>query len=79
MYRPAEWLFRPYTLLLLLTVLAVANLWWRHREARRRLLWLIIPLLVLVTLSTPAVAFLVLGSLEWSEIELLEWLQKLRT
>jgi len=79
MYRLAEWLFRPYTLLLLLTVLAVANLWWRHREARRRLLWLIIPLLVLVTLSTPAVAFLVLGSLEWSEIELLEWLQKLRT
>jgi len=66
MYRLAKWLFRPYTLLLLLMFLAVAFFWWRQREARRRLLWLIAPLLVLAIVSTPAVAFLVLGSLEWS-------------
>jgi len=66
MYRLVEWLFRPYTLLLLLMCLAVAYLWWRQRDARRRLLWLIVPLTGLMILSTPAVAFLVLGSLEWS-------------
>lgn len=66
MYSLAKWLCRPYTLLLLFTALALVGLWRRDHKARRRLLWLIIPLVTLTALSTPAVAFLAMGTLEWA-------------
>lgn len=66
MYYFIAWFVRPYTLLLLLTSAALFGMWRRHRDARRRALLLMAPLLALVVLSTPAVAFLAMGTLEWA-------------
>ena len=66
MYDFVTWFFRPYTLLLVCLIVALVRAWWLERECRRRLVWLIIPLLALISLSTPTAAFLALGSLEWS-------------
>lgn len=66
MYYYLAWLCRPYTLLLLLMAVSLIGLWRRHRDARRRLPWLIVPFAALTGLSTPAVAFLALGTLEWA-------------
>jgi len=65
MYRLVVDLFEPFTLLFLLTALAVANLWRKRLETRRRLLLVVVPLLALAMLCTPALAYLALGSLEW--------------
>jgi len=65
-YYVVDGLLRPYTLLLLLTGLALAHLWRRRRESRRRLLLAVVPFGVLVVLSLPAAAYLALGSLEWA-------------
>lgn len=66
MYDYAVWFFRPYTLVLVLMALVLVGLWRRHREARRRLLCLIVLFLALAGLSTPVAAFLAMGTLEWS-------------
>lgn len=66
MYPFIVWFFRPYSLLLAFTIGGLVRLWWMERDGRRRFLWPIIPLLVLIFLSTPTAAFLALGSLEWS-------------
>lgn len=55
----------PYTLLVVLLVVAYLNLWRRRQEASRRLKLLGVPLLLLVLLSTPAISYLTFGSLEW--------------
>jgi uncharacterized SAM-binding protein YcdF (DUF218 family) len=66
MYFHFVWyLLQPYFLLLLVTAIAVANLWRRRRETRKRLLLVSLPLLGFVLLSMPAVAYLTQGSLEW--------------
>lgn len=65
MYRLVVQLLQPYTLAWLLAVVAFVYAWRRHREARGRLVLLGIPLLWLLLLSTPAVAHLAVGSLEW--------------
>lgn len=54
----------PQLLLFLLLGLALANLWYRRRESRTPLLLVTIPFLLLVILPTPAVSYLVLGTLE---------------
>jgi uncharacterized SAM-binding protein YcdF (DUF218 family) len=46
--------------------LGIANLWRQRRESRRRLLWVTVPFVLLSILSIPAVAFVALGTLEWS-------------
>ncbi len=58
-------LCRPYTLLFLCLTAALMVLWIRRRETRRRLLLVTVPFLGLVAVSTPALAFLAVGTLEW--------------
>src|SRR3954453_23165042 len=58
-------LFHPYPLLLLVTGFLLGNLWRKRRETRTRLLLVTIPYLLLLLLSLPATAYLLLGSLEW--------------
>lgn len=58
-------LVRPLPLLLLLCGLALADLWRRRVESRRRLLLLTIPFVMLVIATMPAAVRPVLGSLEW--------------
>ena len=65
MYHLLVAVLQPYPLLLLLLWLAWGNLWRRRRETRRRLLLLLAPLLLLTLCSLPAVAHVVLGTLEW--------------
>ena len=64
MYRIANELLQPYTLLFLISIAALAGLWRRRRETRTRLLLLSVPLGMLL-LSTPAVSYLAFGTLEW--------------
>jgi len=65
MYRIANELLQPYTLLFLISIAALAGLWRRRRETRTRLLLLSVPLGMLLLLSTPAVSYLAFGTLEW--------------
>jgi uncharacterized SAM-binding protein YcdF (DUF218 family) len=65
LYELVEALCRPYTLLFLCLALAVLALWIRRRETRRRLWLVTLPFLGLAVISTPALAFLAVGSLEW--------------
>jgi uncharacterized SAM-binding protein YcdF (DUF218 family) len=60
-----EFLLRPTVVLGFVLALAIANLWRRRRETRRRLLAVAIPFLLLALLSCPALAYLALGTLEW--------------
>jgi uncharacterized SAM-binding protein YcdF (DUF218 family) len=65
MYEFVVALARPYTFLLLVLLAAVVTLWCKRRETRGRLLLLTIPFAALWLVSTPMVAHLALGSLEW--------------
>jgi uncharacterized SAM-binding protein YcdF (DUF218 family) len=58
-------LARPAVLLSLVAGLALANLWRKRRESRRRLLPLTVALLLLALGCSPAASHLALGSLEW--------------
>jgi uncharacterized SAM-binding protein YcdF (DUF218 family) len=67
MYSLLAYLLQPYVLLLLLIGVALAALWRRRQETSRRLLVLGVLYLLLVLLSVPAVAYFVVGSLEWQQ------------
>jgi uncharacterized SAM-binding protein YcdF (DUF218 family) len=58
-------LVNPLPVLLSITALAVANLWRKRKESRRRLLAVTIPLAVLTVMSIPAVVHCARGGLEW--------------
>jgi len=61
-----DWPLRnPLPVLLSIIVLAVANLWRKRRESRRRLLAVTVPLAVLTVMSIPAVVYSARGLLEW--------------
>jgi uncharacterized SAM-binding protein YcdF (DUF218 family) len=66
MYRLLVELLQPFLLLYLLAALMLLNLWRKHREDRRRLLYATIPLFLLGLWCMPALSYLALGSLEWS-------------
>lgn len=66
MYRLVVDLFQPHVLCALWVGLALVQLWRKRLEPRRRLVWLVLPLLALMVLSTPLASYLALGSLEWS-------------
>src|SRR5881394_4046249 len=61
MYETVVAFLRPYTLLWLVLLVAVINLWRKRRETRRRLLLVTIPFVALQLISTPLVAHLVLA------------------
>jgi uncharacterized SAM-binding protein YcdF (DUF218 family) len=56
---------QPFTLLLLIMGLLIANLWRKRRERRGRLLPLTIAFAALLLTTIPAVIYPALGSLEW--------------
>jgi uncharacterized SAM-binding protein YcdF (DUF218 family) len=58
-------LLDPYRLLFLLLGAGIAFLWWRRRVPISRLLLATLALMGLAILSTPALAYLSLGTLEW--------------
>jgi uncharacterized SAM-binding protein YcdF (DUF218 family) len=64
MYQLVSALAQPIVLLYLLTALALANLWRKYRDGRRRLLALTVPFVLLSLCCTPAASYLALGSLE---------------
>jgi len=72
-YTFISYLLHPYVFLLLLLGASLVYTWRKRPEQRRGLLWVVIPFLLLVALSTPAVAFLALGSLEWQYGPQDEW------
>lgn len=55
----------PLPVLLGMIVLAVANLWRKRRDSRRRLLAVTVPLAVLTVMSIPAIVYCARGLLEW--------------
>jgi uncharacterized SAM-binding protein YcdF (DUF218 family) len=59
-------ILNPYAILVLLVAAALANVWWKHREVRRRLLLVIAPLVALMLLSLQPVEYVLLGTLEWA-------------
>jgi uncharacterized SAM-binding protein YcdF (DUF218 family) len=58
-------LAQPFPLLHLLAGAAVVNLWRKRRESRGRLLFLTLAFAGLTFVSTPAGAYLAVGTLEW--------------
>jgi uncharacterized SAM-binding protein YcdF (DUF218 family) len=58
-------LWNPLPVLLFLLGVALANLWRKRREERRRLLAITAPYLLLVLFSTPAFVYYCRGLLEW--------------
>jgi uncharacterized SAM-binding protein YcdF (DUF218 family) len=58
-------LLQPYLLLFLLSGIGIANLWRSRRAPIGRLLLATLPFAALTVLSTPAIAYLSLGTLEW--------------
>jgi uncharacterized SAM-binding protein YcdF (DUF218 family) len=64
MYRSIVSLLQPYTLVHLLLALAIANLWRKRRETRRRLLLLTGLFVAFTALSIPAIGYLALRTLE---------------
>jgi uncharacterized SAM-binding protein YcdF (DUF218 family) len=59
-------LLQPFSVLLMLTGLGVLNLWRRRAEPRWRLVLVTAPVVLLILVSTRAVVYFALGSLEWS-------------
>lgn len=66
MYQLLVFVLQPPFLLYVAVALALANLWRKRQESRRRLLLLTVPFLLLAILSIPAVGYLAQGGLEWS-------------
>ncbi len=64
MYRTLVDLTQPTVWLYLLLVLGLVKLW-RNRQGNRRLLWVLVPFVLLSAACTPLVAYLTLGLLEW--------------
>ena len=65
MYQSLAALLGPFPALYILITAGLAVLWRKRVDSRRRLLLVTVPFIVLGILSTPAVGYLALGSLEW--------------
>jgi uncharacterized SAM-binding protein YcdF (DUF218 family) len=66
MYRFLNDLAQPAAVLVLLSGLALVNLWRKRQESRRRLLLLTVPLVLLSLWCSPLLSYLALGSREWT-------------
>ena len=65
-YRLLLHLLQPFTVLMIL-VLVVQIIWWYKRVvSRKTICWTLIPTVILYLFRTPAVAHLMVGTLEWS-------------
>jgi uncharacterized SAM-binding protein YcdF (DUF218 family) len=56
---------QPFPIFFLLTGIAIGWLWYRRRETRTCLLAVTIPYLIVLSISIPALAYQLRGSLEW--------------
>ena len=65
MYDILSSLLRPYTLLLVIATVAMVSMLRKGADARRRFRILAVSIFALVAISTPAVSYFALGSLEW--------------
>jgi len=65
MYEIITWLLEPFTLVYLLFLAALLNLWRKPREKRGQLILLTAAFVGLSLVCCPTVAYLALGSLEW--------------
>jgi uncharacterized SAM-binding protein YcdF (DUF218 family) len=65
MYHFLSLVLEPSFLLYLLLGVVIGALWWKRKDLRRRLLWLVVPYLLLTILCIPAVSFVALRPLEW--------------
>lgn len=65
LYQAVNDLLQPYTLAYFFLGAALVHFWFRRVEKRRRLLLAVVPFIVLWMISTPAISYLALGSLEW--------------
>lgn len=65
LYRAINDLVQPYTLACVFLGVAIACRWRRRADSRRQLLWVVLPFAALWVVSTPAISYLALGSLEW--------------
>jgi uncharacterized SAM-binding protein YcdF (DUF218 family) len=65
MYFTLVELLQPFTVLFVLTGLALVALWLRRRGGRRTLLVFTVLFVLLTLLCTPAIGYLALGSIEW--------------
>ena len=65
MYEIFVWhVLQPYTVLMLVLLLAIVALWYKRRELRRKLLLVTVPFLALFLCSMPNVAWLLVDTLE---------------
>jgi uncharacterized SAM-binding protein YcdF (DUF218 family) len=65
LYKLISYFLHPYVFCLVLLGATIVCIWRKRPEQRLSLLLLVMPLLLLVVLSTPAVSYLAVGSLEW--------------
>lgn len=56
---------QPLIILFVIALLALANLWRKRVESRRRLVMATVPVIALYLFCLPVVSFLMIGSLEW--------------
>lgn len=57
-------LFTPFALLQLVALVGLVRLWWKHKEARRGVLLVAVPLLLLWVLNTHTIGYLTIHPLE---------------
>jgi uncharacterized SAM-binding protein YcdF (DUF218 family) len=69
----AKIILQPLPALLLLCSLALANLWRKRVESRRRLLFMTIPFAILMLTTMPAAVYPLVGSLEWPYPPMAAW------
>lgn len=65
MYQFSVALLQPFPLLYIVAAVGLVLLWWNRVAARRRLVLVTVPFVLLGVACTPAVGYLALGSLEW--------------
>jgi len=72
-YRFFVGLLNPYAALHAVLAVVLASLWLGRRMSRRLLLLITVPWLLLLGISTPLVAYLLLGSMEWDYPPRTDW------
>jgi len=65
MYQFSVALLQPFPLLYIAAAVGLALLWRNRVAARKRLMLVTVPFVLLGVICTPAVGYLALGSLEW--------------
>jgi uncharacterized SAM-binding protein YcdF (DUF218 family) len=65
LYQLTDQLLQPHTLLHLLTWVALIVVWRKRPEMRKAMMWVVLPFAALTLISSPAVSYPALASMEW--------------